>query len=142
MQATLKETIGPRLSRELYHEGQVVVYVLGGVQRDTLDSFAEYMEAFMPARDMSQPFWVAYDISHTSMTPYARVTVERVIDAIPVGTWGRTAVILPNSAMTVLIAGFINRYFPVQTPNMERRFFTKREPGLEWLVEGVKSLAK
>lgn len=133
------ETLATGLTYEVLEEGQIHVFKLSNMSRDTVDVWVKQcLEAMRQCHEAGQPIRVLQDLRspNAGHTPYSEDKGKLISAAYP-DLRGRVAFVLPPSVMAQLIRIYV-RSTQQESPTRERRAFENYEAALAWLREGPK----
>ncbi len=126
------ERLSQAVTREWLYDGQIVVYTLADVRRESVDTRVNAFQADMGVWPADRLFRVMHDFSTPGAvaTPYSRARAQEIIDLRP-EIRARVAVILSGTVFNRLIHLFLNRQRSSTT--RIRRTFMSREQAIAWL---------
>ncbi len=127
------EQLSQGVTREWLCDGQIVVYAVLDVRRESIDTWVDAFTTDLMNWPADQPFRVIHDFSAPGAvtTPYARARAQEIVDVRP-EIKGRAAVVLSASVFNSLIHLFLNRQSN-STPRV-RKTFMSREAAIAWLL--------
>jgi hypothetical protein len=132
---TTEELLVDGLSRELFHDGQLLVLNFQKwVSRTVVDAFAKAYLEYGESMGSKQRY-VVYDFhrSRMAITPYLGMKVEE-INKISTNETGRLGMAIYNPAIRHLIRMFVRRQQHTQ-PDLEFGFFATRQEAMSWVEE-------
>ena len=127
------EELSSGLTREWLYDGQIVVYTVKDVRRETIDAWLETFTTDIMNWPADGIFRVVHDLSIAGgITPYGRTRGQEMFNTCPeVLTWA--ALVLPDTFVNDLIRIFL-RTQSTHTESRVRECFTTREDALKWLL--------
>ena len=134
--------LGAEVTLEWLHEGRIVVFTLGSVQREAVDTFIDTYMGILRNWSTSQTFLMVLVAQKTNIfiTPYFR---KRLNEAIPLARSrklnGRMAVAVQKSPLLQVVRLFIKANYSKQRDTIEPELFFTREEALVWLEEMLES---
>lgn len=126
---------GNGVTREMLHDGKVVVYTINKMTRVALDSWVEASLDSLTHYAEDQTLRVIHHVSslREMLSPYARQSIQRVTNASE-NYQGYTAIVI-QSSITAQLLKIIMRQVSRVVRQWTVRFFTDKEKAMEWLLE-------
>src|SRR5262249_33856073 len=127
------EQLSSGLTREWIHDGQIVVFTVKDVRRETLDNWTAAFKEAINNWPADRLFRVIQDLRLAGgITPYGRARGQEMFHTRPeVRVW--SALVLPTTFANNLIRLFVRAHRSPDGTRV-REFFNTREEALAWLL--------
>ena len=129
------EVLADGLKRQLYDNGQIVVYTLETTRRETIDTWAEIVIDRLKKWPEGKPYLVIHDASRIFLTPHLRIRSQEIAETPREDVQGAYAVVLPSSVVGQLMKLFVRRKLAANKTGRQANVFTSLEEALIWLRE-------
>lgn len=127
------EQLSSGVTREWIHDGQIVVFTVKDVHRETLDIWTAAFKESIKDWPVDRLFRVIQDLRVAGgITPYGRARAQEMFHTRPeVKVW--SALVLPSTFANNLIRLFVRAHRSPDATRV-REFFNTREEALSWLL--------
>jgi len=126
------QTVAPNITLEWVHDGQIAVFEIRTVSRDSFDGWFQTVTKLMDTWPVDRPLLTVQDNSYpgAAFTPSLREHSRQIANRRPEVTM-HTAVVLSKTLVVQFVEFFLRT---MQKPNRQTRIFYNRENAIAWLM--------